>query len=85
MVRATGHTARKKAAETEFPYHAVSRRLGAIEEDAGLVGAHVAPGAWDMYRHSERRKGARSLEYARLYFTTETDAETFLLRRRRVR
>jgi len=37
-----------------------------------------------MYRHCERQKGVRSLEYARFYFTTEADAEAFISRRRRV-
>jgi hypothetical protein len=87
MVRATDLTARKMAAEAEFPHHVDVPLLGGLGRLRNMLdwcGAHVAAGAWDMYRHSERRKGARSLEYARFYFTTETDAEAFMSRRRRV-
>jgi hypothetical protein len=87
MVRATDHTVRKRAAEAEFPYHVDVPLLGGrgrLRNMLDWCGAHVVAGAWDMRRHSERRKGARSLEYARFYFTTETDAEAFISRRRRV-
>ena len=87
MVPATDHTARKRAAEAEFPYHVDVPLLGGLGRLKNMLdwcGANVAAGAWDMYRHNEGRKGARSLEYARFYFTTETDVEAFVSRRRRV-
>ena len=87
MVPATDHTARKRAAEAEFPYHVDVPLLGGRGRLRNMLDwceAHVAAGAWDMHRHSERQKGGRSLEYARFYFTTETDAEAFISRRRRV-
>jgi hypothetical protein len=87
MVRATDHTARKRAAEAEFPYHVDVPLLGGLGRLRNMLdwcGTHLAAGEWDMYRHSERRKGARSLEYARFYFTAEADAEAFISRRRRV-
>lgn len=86
MIRAIDHTARKRAAEAEFRYHVDVPLLGGLGRLRNMLdwcGAHAA-GAWDMYRHSERQKGARSLEYVRFYFTTEADAEAFISRRRRV-
>jgi hypothetical protein len=80
MARATDHTARKRAAEAEFHYHVdvpLLGGLGRLRTMLNWCGAHVAAGAWDMRRHCERRKGARSLEYARFYFTTDADAEAF--------
>ena len=87
MVRATDHTARKAAAGAEFPYYVDVPLLGGLGRLRNMLdwcGAHVAAGAWGMYRRTERRKGVRSLEYARFYFTTEADAEAFISRRRRV-
>lgn len=80
MVSATDHTARKRAAEAEFPYHVdVPLRYG-LRRLRGMLdwcGENVAAGAWDMHRHSERRKGERPVDYARFYFTIDADAVAF--------
>jgi hypothetical protein len=80
MAPVTNHTARKRAAEAEFPYRVDVPLLGGMRRLRGMLdwcGAHVAAGAWDMHHHSERRRGELPAEFARFYFTTDADAEAF--------
>jgi len=81
MAPATDHMARKRAAEAEFPHRVdvplPGSGLGRLRGMLDWCGENVAAGAWDMHRHSERRKGERPVHYARFYFTTDAGAEAF--------